>query len=287
MVASLLGRCRFPNRDVPVACAFSGGADSTALVVLARAAGCPVTAIHVDHGLRESSSTEAEQAAGIADTLGVPFRLMRADIEPGPNLEARARAARRAALPPGSLTGHTADDQAETMLINLLRGAGTNGLAGMHCGATKPLLALRRQETNALTAALGIGVVSDPSNTDRRFVRNRVRAEVLPLLDDIAGRDVAALLARTAGILADESALLDELAAMIDPTDALAVAAADPRLARRALRTWLLAGGYPPAAATIERVLAVAGGGHRSCDLGEGRRLERHRQRLRIVPGRL
>ena len=280
---SLLARCTFPSPGTAVACAFSGGADSTALVALARAAGCGVTAIHVDHGLRASSAAEADQAATLAGALGVEFRLETVDVGPGPNLEARARVARFAALPPGTMTGHTADDQAETMLINLLRGAGTGGLAGIRRGPTKPILALRRSETRQLCTDLGLTVVEDPTNRDARFVRNRIRAEVLPLLDDIAGRDVTALLARTAELLGNDADLLDELAETLDPTDAKALADADPRIARRSLRAWLARDGYPPDLATVDRVLDVACGAAIACEIGNGRRVERKAQRLRIV----
>ena len=276
-------RCTFPPPGTPVECAFSGGADSTALVILAKAADCRVTAIHVDHGLRPTSGAEAAQASTIARSLGVEFRCLRAEVAPGPNLEARARDARRAVLPAGHLTGHTADDQAETVLINLLRGAGLGGLAAMTPGPAHPILALRRAETRRLCAELGIEVVADPSNDDPRFVRNRIRAEVLPLLDNIAGRDVAALLARTSDVVRDDLALLDRLAAAIEVTDARALAAADPALARRALRTWLAAGGHPPDRDGLERAYAVAAGERRACELSGGIRLERSGGRLRIV----
>jgi tRNA(Ile)-lysidine synthase len=282
LLDDLLARCTFPPAGTDAACAFSGGADSTALIVLAGRARLGVTAIHVDHGLRPTSASEAVQAQRIAEQVGVAFERRTVRVEPGPNLEARARQARLAALPDGVLTGHTIDDQAETVLINLLRGAGAGGLSAMEPGFTKPLLALRRAETRELCSVLGIDTVADPSNTDARFLRNRVRAELLPLLDDLAGRDVAVLLARTADVLRDDNRLLDELAAGIDPGDARAVATADPALARRALRT-LIGDGYPPDLATLNRALDVARGVNRACELGAGRRLERHRQRLEIV----
>lgn len=279
----LLPRCTFPAPGSAVTCAFSGGADSTALVVLAQAAGCRVTAIHVDHGLRPSSATEAGQAEALAATIGVDFQRVAVDVERGPNLEARARGARLATLPPGAMTGHTADDQAETMLINLIRGAGTAGLAGIRPGPTKPILALRRSETRRVCADLGLAVVEDPSNDDPRFVRNRIRREVLPLLDDIAGRDVTALLARTAALLGSDADLLDELAGVLDPTDAKALAAADQRVSRRSVRAWLTSDGYPPDLATVDRVLDVARGTATACEIGGGRRVERKAQTLRIV----
>jgi tRNA(Ile)-lysidine synthase len=280
----LLARCSFPPAGTKVDCAFSGGADSTALLVLASAAGCDVTAIHVDHGLRSESAAEAAQARTLATTIGVEFRLLTIDVGPGPNLEARARASRLAALPPGAMTGHTADDRAETVLINLLRGSGLDGLTAMSPGPTRPLLALRRTETRRLCADRRLTPVVDPSNTDSRFVRNRVRGELLPLMADISDRDVVPLLLRTADTVGDDLEWLETAAATIDPTDARQLATAPIALARRAVRRWLSGEGYPPDLATVRRVLAVAGGRRLACEIAGGRRVERHHQRLRVVP---
>lgn len=285
---ALLARCRFPpaDADVEVSCAVSGGADSTALAVLAVTGGLRPLLIHVDHGTRPGSATEADIVARLAADLGCPFRAERVSVTAGPNFESRARAARYAALPAGVMTGHTLDDQAETVLLNLMRGAGLAGLAGMDPDGTRvrrPILALRRSETVALCSALGLPIVEDPSNGDPAHRRNRVRHELLPLLDDIADRDVAAILARQADLLRDDLGALDELADAIDPTDARAVATADPAVARRAVRAWLAGfdpDGHPPDAATVERALAVARGASPRCDLVAGRRLRRHRQRL-------
>jgi tRNA(Ile)-lysidine synthase len=217
----------------------------------------------------------------------VPFELHRVVVAPGPNLEAQARAARAEVLPIGTATGHTADDQAETVLLRLLRGTGPDGLAAMAPGPAHPLLALRRAETHGLCAAIGIEVVHDPSNDDPAHRRNRVRLEVMPVLADVACRDVVPLLARAAALARDDRVLLEELAGALDPTDARALSAAPRALARRALRRWLGEAGYPPDAAAIERVLAVAAGDHIACELAGGRRVERRAQRLRVVePGR-
>jgi tRNA(Ile)-lysidine synthase len=150
-------------------------------------------------------------------------------------------------------------------------------------GRSRPLLALRRAETHALCRELGIDVVHDPSNDDSRFTRNRVRRELLPLLDDIARRDVAAVLAQQSSMLAAEADLLDELAAAIDVTDAIALAAAPVPLARRAIRRWLTCE-HPPDQATVERVLAVARGDAVSTEVGHGRSVHRTQQRLRLRP---
>ena len=190
-------------------------------------------------------------------------------------------------LPPDTLTGHTADDQAETLLIRLLRGSGSGGLAAMTPGPTRPILGLRHDETEAVCAELGITPVRDGSNDVRDVWRNRIRHELLPLATDIATRDLTPILTRTADLLRDDDAFLEALATEIDPTDARMVAAAPTVLARRALRRWLTVDGYPPDAASIERVLSVAHGDAQACELPGGRRVERSNQRFRIIaPGR-
>jgi tRNA(Ile)-lysidine synthase len=271
-----------------VVCAVSGGADSLALLVLACGAGLDVTAVHVDHGGRAGSAEEASVVAAAAARFGARFEGRSVDVPAGPNLEARWREARLGALPPGALTGHTADDRAETVVLNLLRGSGLDGLAGIRPGPTKPLLRLRRAETHALCSRVGLSPVADPTNDDPSFRRNRVRHEVLPLLDAVAERDVASVLVRQADLLLDEGLLLDELAAaaVADPTDAAALAAAPPSLARRAVRRWLQGpGGHPLDAASVDRVLAVARCEASACELPGGLRIERSGMRLRVVGG--
>jgi tRNA(Ile)-lysidine synthase len=282
----LLERCTFPPPGTSAACAFSGGPDSTALLALAIHNGLDVVAHHVDHGLRPESGAEAERAAALAETLGAEFVLHEVVVEPGRNLEARARHARRCALPAVAMTGHTTDDQAETVIIRLLRGSGGEGLAAMSPGPTHPILRLRRHETIEVCRTLGLTPVDDRSNRSPDMWRNRIRHESLPLAADIAERDVAPIIARSADLLRDEHQLLDLLAEEIDATDAKAVAAAHPALARRAVRRWLTLDGYPPDAASIERVMSVARGEAEACQLTGGRRVERSRQRFRIVePG--
>jgi tRNA(Ile)-lysidine synthase len=283
----LSGRCRWPA-GTGVALAVSGGPDSLALLILAVTAGLDVVAIHVDHGLRAGSADEAGVVADVAARWGAGFESRCAPVEPGPNLEARARAARYAALPPGVLTGHTADDRAETVLLNLLRGAGLDGLAapGNTARVGRPLLTLRRHETNALCAATGVSPVRDPSNDDLAFRRNAVRHRLLPLLAEIGARDPVVVLNRQSDLLAEDAAYLDALAADIDPTDVRAVRDAPAPLARRALRRWLRAGSdaehHPPSAADLARVLRVARGEVVACQIAGGRRVARRAGRLRI-----
>ena len=281
--ADLLERCTFPRPGTHVSCAVSGGADSLALLALAAAHGCDVTAIHVDHGLRPGSDAEADVVARAASVVGATFRSERVDVSPGPNLEARARDARYGVLPADVLTGHTADDQAETLLLNLLRGSGRAGLGAMR-PERRPLLALRREETHRLCDELGWDRVEDPSNLDPAHRRNRVRRELLPLLCDIAQRDVVPVLARQAALMRDESDLLAELAATLDARDAAAVAAAPVALARLAVRQWLredTGGPHPPDAAAVERVLAVARGEVVATEVA-GHRVARTAGRLRV-----
>ena len=269
--ADLLVRCTFPPPGTAVDCAVSGGPDSLALLVLAVEADLTVTAWHVDHGLRPGSNEEGARVAAVAASLGAAAVSVTAVVDDGPNLEERAREARLGALPDGVLTGHTADDQAETVLLNLLRGSGVHGAAGIGDPGRRPLLDLRRSETLALCDARGLDPLDDPMNADPRFVRNRIRHEVLPLLAEVSDEAVA---------------LLDGLVEGVDPTDARKLARLTPELARLALRGWLtgLLDGRPPDAAAVDRVLDVAGGLGRATEVAGGLRIERSKGRLRPVP---
>ncbi|MGF1595588.1 MAG: tRNA lysidine(34) synthetase TilS [Acidimicrobiales bacterium] len=284
-IVEILARCTFDPAGTPVVCAVSGGADSLALLALAAAAGLRVTAVHVDHGLRPGSALEADVVAAAAARFGADFAARVIDLDDGPDLEQRARLARRQVLGPGALTGHTADDQAETVLINLLRGAGPAGLGAMRPGPDKPLLALRRTETADLCRRLGLTPVVDPSNDDRRFVRNRLRHEAIPLLADIAGRDVVPLLTRTAALGRSVGDDLDALAANLDPTDTRSLARQPPAVAVAALRRWLRdERGHPPTSAELARVLDVVHHRAAGCELRGGRRVYRSGGVLRLVP---
>lgn len=284
LLDDLLQRCSFPDAS-SVVCAVSGGADSLALLALAAASRREVEAIHVDHGLRPESASEAEVVRAAAGRFGAAFRSVRVRVGPGPNLEARARSARYGVLPRGALTGHTADDHVETVLLHLMRGAGLDGLVGI-APDRRPLLRLRRHETRELCEELGLEVVEDPSNLDPAFARNRVRSEVLPLLDAIAHRDVVDVVARQAEVLREERDLLEELAGRLDVSDARALSAAPRSLARRAVRSWLRLHlddeRHPPDAATVQRVLEVAAGARVATDVGGGWEVRRSRQRLTL-----
>ncbi len=284
------GRARFdlPGVTAPVAVACSGGADSVALLVLAHDAGLAPVAVHVDHGMRVGSEREPDAVAELAGTIGARFLAASVHVAPGGNLEARAREARYAALDDARratgastvLLGHTQDDQAETVLLNLMRGSGSAGLAGMATrrdGFARPLLGVRRHETRAICDALGLAVLDDPMNDDVAFRRVVVRREVLPLLTDVAGRDLGPVLARQAEVLRAESEFLDELARAAwpgpDGTSVHALCALPPVLTQRAVRCWL--GPPPPSHAEVGRVLAVARAEVRATELAGGRVVRR------------
>ena len=286
LMSQLLDRCSFPTVGTPVDCAVSGGPDSLALLVLAIEAGLEVTAWHVDHGLRSTSSAEGRTVVEVAGRLGAQARRVVARVDEGPNLEARARDARRAALPPGVLTGHTADDQAETVLMNLLRGSGVPGAAGIGDTHRRPLLALRRSETWALCADRGLEVVCDPMNADPRFTRNRIRHEVLPLLAEVARRDPVPLLARHAERAAEAVTLLAGLVNEVDVTDVRSVADLSDGLVRLSIRNWLAGRtALPPDGASVDRVLEVVRGRSRAAEVVGGHRVVRHDGRLAYRPG--
>jgi tRNA(Ile)-lysidine synthase len=186
------------GESVLIAC--SGGPDSTALVdALARLAPpreWRLTVAHVDHGLRAGSSAEADVVAALAESRGLAFRALSVTVGAGSSLQDRARRARHAALrAEASRTGatvialgHTADDQAETVLMRALAGASPAGLRAMaerDPGLVRPLLRVWREATIAYCAALGIVPLDDPSNADPRFLRSRVRHEVIPALEAV------------------------------------------------------------------------------------------------------
>jgi len=237
------------------AVALSGGADSLALTAVA-ARLRPTTALIVDHGLQAASAAVAEVARTQAIELGcVAAQVISVDVGSVGGLEAAARTARYAALDAARhgapvLIAHTLDDQAETVLLGLGRGSGSRSIAGMRpyqppwC---RPLLGVRRADTEAACAELGVRPWRDPHNSDPRFTRARLRAEALPLLEDILGGGVAEALARTATALQQDGDALDALAA-----DALAghdtlpvdgLAALPTAVRTRVIRSWLLAGG--------------------------------------------
>jgi tRNA(Ile)-lysidine synthase len=279
-----------PGARVVVGC--SGGADSLALLALARACGFDVVAVYVDHGLQPGRAHDATVVRAAAAEVGARVRVIEVEVDARANVEARARDARYAALARAAeeegvaaiFVGHTRDDQAETVLLALLRGSGTAGLSGMPArrGALRrPLLELRRADTREICARLRWAPTLDPMNDDLRYRRVWLRREVMPRLVAGVQRDLAGVLARQAAVVREDEEFLDALAAEHAPDDAAALAALPRALARRVVRRWL---GSPPAAsATVERVLEVARGERRAVELPGGRRVERVGSRLHLV----
>ena len=282
--AELLARCDF-GEDDELALGVSGGADSTAMALLAAEAGRSFTIWHVHHGIRDASDAEAEAVEKFAASLGAPFELQRLELTDGPDLEATAREARYAALPPDVCVAHTADDRAETVLLNLLRGAGLAGVATPFSRVRRPILGLRRAETRALCESAGVSVVDDPMNDDPRFARVVVRNQLLPVAAEALGRDPVPLLNRHADLVADALVVIQDAAAALDPTDSVALRAAPRAVASEALRQWLMTQtGTPTAvdAASINRVMDVVDGTARATEVEGGFRVARTAGRLRL-----
>lgn len=288
----LLEACDFPEPGTDVALAVSGGPDSLGLLLLALERGLAVTVHHVDHHARPSSTEDARHVEAICRELGVAVVVHDVSVEPGANFEARARAARRGAMPASVLTGHTMDDLVETVLLNMMRGAGLDGLTPMVDDPTKPLRDVRRNDLHFYVSRSRLLPLYDETNDSADFRRNRVRHELIPVLGDVAGRDVVPVLARQAALMHDERRWLDELCAKdLD----LALEDADCReLARwptARLRRWLRArlahadqgdGVHPPSAHEVQRAVAVVRGEAVATELSGGLRLSRSGQRLTL-----
>ncbi|MFN3770790.1 MAG: tRNA lysidine(34) synthetase TilS [Ectopseudomonas guguanensis] len=251
--------------------AFSGGLDSSVLLhLLADWAQYeelpPLSAIHVHHGLQPAADAWPEHCAQVCARLNIPLDIVRVQVAPGASLEQAARRARYAAfaerLGPGEilLGAQHRDDQAETLLFRLLRGAGVRGLAAMPVSRSlgrgtllRPLLGCSRAELHAYAQSHGLAWVEDPSNADERFSRNFLRRQVMPLLAE-RWPQVTASLARSAGYLGEAQQLLEELAEMdllaarglcalpwlrLPSLDLSAVAALSDARQRNLLRHWL------------------------------------------------
>lgn len=213
---------------------YSGGVDSTLLLHLLASVsgeqGWQIACAHVHHGLSPNADAWADACAAQCSALGLPFALLRVSIPVNPSggIECAARDARYAALHAHArenafdllLTGHHADDQAETLLHNMVRGAGLLGLAGMparrpgdpeHVASARPLLAVSRNVLEACAREHGLSWIEDESNADTRFARNYLRREVMPRLSARWPR-TAETMAGLARRLAEAQSLLDELA---------------------------------------------------------------------------
>jgi tRNA(Ile)-lysidine synthase len=332
----------WPLRGERALVAVSGGADSTALLLAleelrrVRLLGVDLTAAHLDHGLRgEAAAADARWVEVLVRDLGFECVVGRASVsetaqEAGDNLEQAARRARYGFLAGAAstcgaravLAAHTLDDQAETVMLRLLRGSGAEGLGGMAperaleaCGEVflrRPLLSwARRADTEGYCRERGVEFRADVMNRDERFARVRVRRRLLPLLETFNPRAAEAL-ARTAALLREESSVLDNLAAAllaeacaeagtrdgeaaaVMPADAFplnveVLTRAAPALRRRALRLWLARARGDLRRLSrvhllgVERLLEGERGG-RIAELPGGARVERRRGLLHFHP---
>jgi tRNA(Ile)-lysidine synthase len=276
----------------PVVVAVSGGPDSTALLLLladlADELGLVLHVAHFDHRTRpKQSALDADFVARLANRVGAPIRVGRADrATKGEDDARRARYdfLRRAARDVGATaiaTGHTRDDQAETVLLHLTRGSGLAGLAGMRPlreGIARPLLAIGRKDTALVCRAAHVRPRADPTNRSPRFARNRVRLKVLPELAKINPRAAEAIarLAEAASDLeaAEERKIADALARAVRG-DAIAIDAlpSDERRGQVLALAWTLGTGRTLGArhrAALER-LTTSTDGSRTIDLPGGR----------------
>jgi tRNA(Ile)-lysidine synthase len=267
--------------ELPCVVALGGGADSAMLLHATLEAGPRggVSAVFAFHGLETSHLLEAS-ARELTESLGVGLGVVNAAIVDGPDLEARARHARYAAIE-GSitdtelvLTGHTADDQAETVLMRLMRGSGAGGLAGIPARRgpwTRPFLGFGRRELRTEAERLGLAFVDDPANEDDRFLRSRVRHRLLPEIEKNYAPGIASDLVRTATLLTDDDEFLSSLSTAIEVSTisgdvalpAAAIISAPSPVATRAIRRALRQCGdaYPGSRGDVEAVMAVARSG--------------------------
>ncbi len=308
-VAAYCSRHRLLPPGAPVLAMVSGGADSICLMhVLAALHDGPVGVLTVDHGLRPESRDEATAVVAAARALGLATHLAAPAMEPGPGVQERARdarlaAARRVAEDGGYArvaTGHTASDQAETVLFRLARGSGRTGALGMaprRDDLVRPLLCVTAAETRTWCRERGIAAVRDPANDDPAYARARVRSRLVPALAAVhpaAEAHVAAFAER----LRDEAQLMEPLvdaawarAAAGDGLSASALAAEPPAMRRLLLRRLVAGAGLPAAAAAaepLERALALlAGPPGAVADLGQGAiaALEGGRLAVAVSPG--
>ncbi|MGS7253213.1 tRNA lysidine(34) synthetase TilS [Pseudomonas anuradhapurensis] len=251
--------------------AFSGGLDSTVLLHLLadharNHASPPLRAIHVHHGLQPAADAWPAHCQTVCDSLGIELQVIHVQVPPGASLEQAARDARyaafRQALGPGDIlfTGQHRDDQAETLLFRLLRGAGLRGLAAMpgqrglgQGSLARPLLGHSRQQLHDYAQAHQLAWIEDPSNADTRFARNYLRGQVFPHLQQ-RWPQASQNLARAAEHLGEALGLLDELAQGdlalaqegaplawpgLDSLDLAALVALSPARQRNALQYWL------------------------------------------------
>lgn len=208
--------------DGPLVVALGGGADS-AVAAWVAAGRSDARGVFVRHGLVGSAALEMA-ALDLGHAVGINVVVVDAPVEAGPSLEDRARRARWQAIDrevaevETVVTGHTKDDQAETVLMNLLRGSGNAGISGMlrsRPGVVRPLLGFSRADLRIVAEDLALPFVDDPANTDPTYLRNRIRLELLPFLESEYRPGIRSVLARAGSLAASDDRVIEYLASEI------------------------------------------------------------------------
>lgn len=266
LIGDALSRSRFP--DVPLKVALSGGADSAGLARLALEVDAEASAIHVNHSLAASPQMETA-AHRVADQLEMSLEVTVVEVPQDGSPEAAARDVRYQVFDdtgPVVLTAHTAEDNAETILINLMRGTGLPGLTGISYhrppNVWRPLLSVGRSELRELATLAGLEFVDDPSNTDLTLTRNRIRSQLLPVLSEFNPQIVDTLNEMGSHLSADDQ-FLESLVNSGSPSGDLATAVlitSPAAIADRMIMAWLRGSELVPTTAMVARVWSVVRG---------------------------
>jgi tRNA(Ile)-lysidine synthetase-like protein len=319
-------RRSFPAPPARILVGFSGGSDSLALSILLAGTRpvleVEIVLVHVDHRMRPESGADAEAARELAKAINLPIEVLRSEAEPhalfaGVGPEEAARRVRyqmlvtQAGATDAIAMAHHAGDQAETVLLHLIRGSGADGLAGMpelreaqfpwwHTGTEtvsmriwRPLLGESKRDLTALVAANGIEANEDPSNLDLTYRRNVIRHRLLPVLRDIEPT-IETRLGNLSRIAAEESDYLDAVAVEIIESSEIreflprsAIDHAHPAIARRLIRLWLSAShGFEPSFDRVEAVRNLSKRNHGGTNVQLGNNLVAWIDRTHVRVGR-
>lgn len=281
----------------PVVIGLSGGPDSLALVAAALAEGVPVLAVVVNHNLQEGSAQVAGEAAVQARALGASTRIVHVDVdvERGGSVEAAARQARYAALFEVAAeaagdraevwVAHTADDQAETLLLGALRG-NPSGMLQRSGNLVRPFLYLRRADTVGACTELHLHPWHDPMNADPAFRRVAMRTEIIPALSELLGGDAVPALARTADRIAQSNEVIRELASASTEMDCEELAGLPAVVRRFRIHAWLVEKHVHPNGAQLDAIerLVTHWRGQVGVELAGSQAVKREAGRLVVVP---
>ena len=299
LAGSLVDRLCLPEGEPVVA--LSGGADSAALAMLCRRAGLEVRAVHVNHGLPNSTTMESA-ARAVARRLDLELLVLAVDVPAGPSPEGQARRARYSAFSKAVaagdalLTGHTMDDQVETVVFNMIRGTGARGLAGIPYhrppSIYRPMLDVTRSEARELAALESLPYFDDPMNDDMSLSRNVVRTRIIPALAEMNPRLMESV-SRLADSIAADNRFLESQAAGVEvivsesgAAVAIGTLFAAPEPIRDRILKELISRSVGSSAVTADRVRGlweVASGSTDGIEVGEGAIARRSRSQLVIT----